>query len=65
MSELAHVPGIAAVVLGGSYASGTQREGSDMDIGLYYLAEAPFEIAMIKKVAENICRPTAHRHRFL
>lgn len=54
VSELAHVPGIAAVVLGGSYASGTQREGSDMDIGLYYPAEAPFAIDMITKVAENI-----------
>ena len=54
VSELAHMPCLAAVVLGGSYASGTQREGSDMDVGLYYLAEAPFDIAGIKKVAQNI-----------
>jgi hypothetical protein len=54
VSDLARVPGIAAIVLGGSYAAGTQREGSDMDIGLYYLAEAPFEIAEIKKIAEHI-----------
>jgi hypothetical protein len=54
VEELRRLPGISAVVLGGSYASGTQREGSDMDMGLYYLAEVPFEIARIKKVAENI-----------
>ena len=53
VSQLGRVPGMAAVVLGGSYASGTQREGSDMDIGLYYLAEAPFEIVRIKRLAEN------------
>jgi predicted nucleotidyltransferase len=53
VSELGRVPGMAAVVLGGSYASGRQREGSDMDIGLYYLAEAPFEIARIKRLAED------------
>jgi hypothetical protein len=54
VSVLARVPGMAAVALGGSYASGTQREGSDTDIGLYYLAEAPFEISEVKKVAEHI-----------
>jgi hypothetical protein len=45
---------LAAIVLGGSYASGMQREGSDMDIGLYYLAEAPFEIGEIKQIARDI-----------
>lgn len=54
VDEFANVPGVAAVVLGGSYASGNQHKGSDMDIGLYYLAEAPFEIAQIQRVAESI-----------
>jgi hypothetical protein len=53
VNELRRVSGIAAVVLGGSYASGTPREGSDMDLGLYYLPEAPFEIARIVHVAES------------
>lgn len=33
---LAGVPGVAAVVLGGSRARGTAHRGSDYDIGLYY-----------------------------
>jgi hypothetical protein len=53
VSELRRVPGIVAVVLGGSYASGTPREGSDMDVGLYYQVEAPFEIARIVQIAEH------------
>jgi hypothetical protein len=52
--ELASVPGVVALVLGGSYASGTQHEGSDIDVGLYYLSEAPFEIPRIKRVAEYV-----------
>jgi hypothetical protein len=40
LSEMAQalvgVPGIRAVVLGGSRARGTQHDGSDVDLGLYY-----------------------------
>lgn len=40
LSEMAHtlvqVPGIDAVVLGGSRARGTHHHGSDVDLGLYY-----------------------------
>jgi hypothetical protein len=53
VGKLTLVPGMAALALGGSYASGTQHEGSDMDIGLYYLAEAPFEINDIRQVAQE------------
>ena len=35
-SELAELPGAAAVVLGGSRALGTERPDSDWDIGVYY-----------------------------
>jgi len=35
---LAELPGVAAVVLGGSRADGTERPGSDWDLGLYYRA---------------------------
>jgi hypothetical protein len=35
-ARLAAVPGVAAVTLGGSRATGTAVEGSDWDFGLYY-----------------------------
>ncbi|MFJ9055502.1 nucleotidyltransferase domain-containing protein [Streptomyces sp. NPDC102409] len=35
-SRLARVPGVEAVVLGGSRARGTHRPDSDWDLGLYY-----------------------------
>jgi hypothetical protein len=41
---LADVPGVAAIVLGGSRARGTATEASDYDIGLYYSAERPLDI---------------------
>lgn len=53
VDELRAVPGIAAIVLGGSYASGTFHEASDLDIGLYYFEARPFSIADIRRVAEN------------
>ncbi len=54
VDELSKIEGIAALVLGGSHASGTAHEGSDMDIGLYYDDKSPFRIAEIKRVAEKI-----------
>jgi predicted nucleotidyltransferase len=37
--QLAKVPGVVAVTLGGSRASGAAREESDWDFGLYYREE--------------------------
>jgi hypothetical protein len=51
---LQQVEGMAAIVLGGSYARGTQHRGSDMDIGLYYDEAQPFEIKKIRQVAAAI-----------
>jgi predicted nucleotidyltransferase len=34
--ELASIPGVVAVTLGGSRATGTHRDDSDWDFGLYY-----------------------------
>jgi predicted nucleotidyltransferase len=48
---LSAVPGVQAVVLGGSYARGTHRPGSDLDVGIYYREAAPFQIADIRRVA--------------
>ena len=52
--RLSPIPGMAAIVLGGSYANGTQTEASDMDIGLYYHEASPFDIAAIRQVAQGV-----------
>ena len=54
VNHLSSIPGMAAVALGGSYASRTQHAGSDMDIGLYYRETDPFSIADIRHAAESI-----------
>lgn len=35
-ADLCRVPGVKAVVLGGSRARGTHTEASDVDLGVYY-----------------------------
>jgi len=55
--RLSKVPGMQAVVLGGSYANGTQHEGSDLDIGLYYCEARPFSVQAIEKIAKDLSRP--------
>ncbi|MBZ0304421.1 MAG: nucleotidyltransferase domain-containing protein [Anaerolineae bacterium] len=52
--QLAAIPGLQAVVLGGSYAQGTQRPESDLDLGLYYREQSPFAIDAIRQVASAI-----------
>jgi hypothetical protein len=54
VGELSALPGIAAIVLGGSYAEGAQTAASDMDIGLYYRAEDPFRVRAVREVAERL-----------
>ncbi len=54
VENLSKVPGMCAIVLGGSYASGTHHEKSDMDIGLYYREARPFPIAEIRAIADGI-----------
>jgi len=53
VQRLSAVRGVRAVVLGGSYARGRQRPGSDLDIGLYYADAAPFAIEDIRQVARD------------
>lgn len=53
-SRLAGIAGIVAVALGGSYARGTQRPDSDIDLGLYYRERSPFSIQDIKSLAGEI-----------
>lgn len=48
---LAPVPGVAAIVLGGSRARGTAGPESDSDIGLYYRADRPIDVAALGRAA--------------
>lgn len=54
VDALATAPGVAAVVLGGSYARGTARPDSDVDLGLYYDPAAPFRIDDIARIAQRV-----------
>lgn len=55
-STFAEVPGIAAIVLGGSRARGSAHAASDYDIGLYFTAAMPLDterlLAAAKRVAD-------------
>jgi hypothetical protein len=48
---LSSVPGVEAIALGGSRARGTAVATSDYDIGLYYRAHRPIDVAALGKVA--------------
>lgn len=54
VSRLAAVKGVEAIVLGGSYASGTFHEASDLDVGIYYFEANPFSIEEIRSIAEDV-----------
>lgn len=54
VGELAAIDGVAAVVLGGSYARGRAPPGSDIDLGLFYSEQAPFAVAAIRAVAARV-----------
>lgn len=54
VEQLCGVAGVDAIVLGGSYASGTQHEHSDLDIGLYYHEATPFAIDSIRQIADSV-----------
>lgn len=53
VTALAAIPNVRAVVLGGSYARGTQHAQSDVDLGIYYREAAPFSIDAVTRVAES------------
>lgn len=52
--RLGGIRGIQAVVLGGSYARGRARPGSDIDLYLYYSEAASFSIPGLRDLAENV-----------
>ena len=54
VERLRAVEGVVAVALGGSYARGTQRPDSDIDLGLYYLDGSRFSIDALKEIADDV-----------
>lgn len=48
VGQLARIPGVVAVTLGGSRATGSHAEGSDWDLGLYY--RGPLDVAAIRSL---------------
>lgn len=52
--QLGSIRGVGAVVLGGSYARGRARPGSDIDLGLLYSEAAPFSIRSVRELAEAV-----------
>jgi predicted nucleotidyltransferase len=54
VEHLKHVQGVRAIVLGGSYASGSQRPDSDLDIGLYYDESQLLDVAQIRTIAATL-----------
>ncbi len=58
-THLQAVPGLRAVVLGGSRARGTATPTSDIDLGLYYHASAPPDLEALGRV--TVALDDAHR----
>jgi Polymerase beta, Nucleotidyltransferase len=54
VSAFAGVPGIEAIVLGGSRARGTAHDRSDYDIGLYYRAATPLDTGRLLDTAKGL-----------
>jgi hypothetical protein len=54
VEAVARVPGIAAVALGGSWARGTARPESDVDLALYYRDAAPPDLDALRAVCARV-----------
>lgn len=52
--ELSAIPGVVAVVLGGSHARGRARPGSDIDLGLLYREREPISIEAVRALARRV-----------
>ena len=52
-NRLCALPGVVALVLGGSHARGVARADSDVDLGLYYREEKPFAIDAVREVVAD------------
>ena len=53
-ARLGAIPGVEAIVLGGSHARGRARPESDIDLGLLYSEASPFEIERVREFASTV-----------
>ena len=53
-TRLAQVPGVEGVTLGGSRARGQAQPNSDIDLGMYYRAETPFDLAALSALCREL-----------
>jgi hypothetical protein len=60
LDAIAAVPGLRAVVLGGSRARGTAIPNSDYDIGLYYAASHPLDTTALLEAIRPVVDDPAH-----
>jgi predicted nucleotidyltransferase len=54
LAGLQNIPNVKAVVLGGSHAAGAATPSSDLDIGIYYEEQSPFDINAIRALAHEL-----------
>jgi predicted nucleotidyltransferase len=53
-NHIQRIPGVTAVVLGGSRARGTARADSDIDLGIYYHAQQPLDLDILNRLATEL-----------
>ncbi|MEC0231761.1 nucleotidyltransferase domain-containing protein [Paenibacillus alba] len=54
VEQLRHIPGVKAIVLGGSRARGTETAESDIDLGLYYQPDQPIDMHALDLIATSL-----------
>ena len=59
--QLLEVPGVAAVMLGGSRARGAEKPDSDVDLGLYY--RPPLDVDRLQTLADTLAPARSGRAR--
>ncbi len=53
-ARLGSLPGVAAVVIGGSRGRGSHRPASDLDLGIYYHPDEPLDIPLLDCLAASL-----------